>query len=392
MIGTTLTELDFFSPCPRGLEPALAQELTALGAQNVSALAGGVHFRGALALGYKANLWSRLASRVLLRLHECDYRNEHDVYHAARGLPWERWFAVERSIRVDLTAIRSPLKSLEFATLRIKDAVCDRFRDTSGRRPDVDTRNPDVRVYAFLTDRRLTMYLDLSGEPLFKRGYRADTGEAPLRENLAAGVLALTGWIPSEPLLDPMCGSGTFLIEAAMIGRNLAPGRARRFGFERLKNFDAEAWRAQLDQARAAERNDVTLDIRGSDRDGRVLHSARETIERAGLTASIALAQGDALEATPGATAGVLVCNPPYGVRLESQEALQAFYPAFGNVLKQRFNGWRCYILTPQSALPGLIRLRESKRTPLFNGAIECRLFEFRMVSGSLRARRGPAT
>lgn len=387
-----MAELDFFAPCPRGLEPALARELTDLGAQQTKEVPGGVHFRGAAVLGYKVNLWSRIASRVLQRVHECDYRNEHDVYHAARGLPWERWFKVERSIRVDLTAIRSPLKSLEFATLRIKDAVCDRFRDTSGQRPDVDTRNPDVRIYAFLTDRRVTLYLDLSGEPLFKRGYRTDTGEAPLRENLAAGVLALTGWSPQEPLLDPMCGSGTFLIEAAMIGRHIAPGHARRFGFEHLEAFDAGAWRQLLDQARSGERNDVTLDIRGSDRDSRVLQVANEAVARAGLSSAIALTHADALDATPDTPSGVLVCNPPYGVRLESQERLRTFYPAFGNVLKQRFSGWRCYVLTPESGLPGLIRLRESKRTPLFNGAIECRLFEFRMVSGSLRNQKGTAT
>lgn len=383
-----MSDIDFFAPCPRGLEPALASELSTLGAQQAKQVPGGVHFRGALTLGYQVNLWSRIASRVLMRVHEGDYRSEHDVYHAARGLPWERWFVVDRSIRVDLTAIRSPLKSLEFATLRIKDAVCDRFRDARGARPNVDTRNPDVRIYAFLTDRRLTLYLDMSGEPLFKRGYRTDTGEAPLRENLAAGVLALTGWSASEPLLDPMCGSGTFLIEAAMIGRGIAPGRSRRFGFANLTNFDATAWQRLLEQARAAERNDVKLDICGSDRDSRVLRAATETIESAGLAGSISIAQADALEATPNAPSGVLVCNPPYGVRLESQEALRAFYPAFGTVLKQRFSGWRCYVLTPESGLPGLIRLRESKRTPLFNGAIECRLFEFRMVSGSLREKK----
>ncbi len=384
-----MADLDFFAPCPRGLEAVLVEELVRLDAQQPRSVPGGVHFRGALALGYNVNLWSRVASRVLMRVHDGDYRNEHDVYHAARAISWERWFVVDRSIRVDVTAIRSPLKSLEFATLRVKDAVCDRFRDLGGRRPDVDTRNPDVRIFAFLTDRRLTLYLDLSGEPLFKRGYRADTGEAPLRENLAAGVLALTGWQPDESLLDPMCGSGTFLIEAAMIGCNLAPGRSRSFGFERLRSFDAGAWQRLCEQARQGERRDTALDIRGSDRDARVLRAATESIEQAGLAASISIERADALDVVPGARPGVLVTNPPYGVRLESEEVLRTFYPAFGNVLKQRFSGWRCYVLTPESGLPGLIRLRESKRTPLFNGAIECRLFEFRMVSGSLRTKRG---
>ena len=207
----------FFAPCPRGLEALLAAELTALGADAVTPAAGGVGFAGSWETCYRANLESRLASRVLWRVREFEYADEAGVYAAAREVDWPALFGVERSLRVNLTAIRSPLKSLDFTTLRVKDAVCDRFRDACGRRPDVDRTAPDVRIHCFLERTHGTLYLDTSGEPLFKRGWRTEAGEAPLRENLAAGILRLTGWRPEEPLLDPMCGSGTLLVEAAMM-------------------------------------------------------------------------------------------------------------------------------------------------------------------------------
>jgi putative N6-adenine-specific DNA methylase len=315
------------------------------------------------------------------------YRSVQDVYDVARAVPWSNWFTVHRSIRVDVTAIRSPLKSLDFATLRIKDAVCDRFRDETGRRPDVDTRAPDVRISAFLTDRAMTLYLDTSGEPLFKRGYRTETGEAPLRENLAAGIVLLTGWQPGEAFLDPMCGSGTLLLEAAHLGLDIAPGAQRGFGFDRLGDFDARLWKRLRDEARAREQRSRRLTIVGSDRSAEALRATRKTIERLHLSACVSLRRCDALDVEPPAAPGVLATNPPYGVRLGDQRVLAAFYPKFGDLLKQRFAGWRCYVFTAERDLPGLVRLRESKRTPLYNGAIECRLFEFRMVSGRLKER-----
>jgi len=216
-----------FATCPRGLEPVLAGELEACGARDTRAVGGGVHFAGDLAICYRANLESRIASRVLLRVKQAPYRTEQDVYAAAHAVRWSERFDVGCSIRVDVSAIRCPLKSLEFVTLRIKDAVCDRFRADAGSRPDVDTRTPDVRIHAFLDERDVTLYLDTSGEPLWKRGLRGATGEAPLRENLAAGMIALSGWRPEEPFFDPMCGSGTILLEAAQIALGVAPGSRR---------------------------------------------------------------------------------------------------------------------------------------------------------------------
>ena len=214
----------FFATCPRGLEQLLAQELQELNAEKIHPVGGGVGFGGDFTLCYQTNLESRIASRILWQVAAGRYRNEDDIYRAAYALRWNDWFEPALTIRVDVTATRSPLRSLGFVTLKIKDAVCDKFRDLSGRRPSVDTRQPDVPIQGHLTDRDFTLYLDTTGDPLFKRGQRIAQGEAPLRENLAAGVLRLAGWAPGTVLLDPMCGSGTFLLEAAQMA---------------LRNYDA---------------------------------------------------------------------------------------------------------------------------------------------------------
>ncbi len=213
-----------------------------LDAAYVTAAEGGVTFSGPIELAYRANLESRLASRILWQVGHGGYRDERDVYDLARKLDWPSWFRADRTLRVDVAATRSPLTSLEFATLRIKDAVCDRHRDASGVRPSVSKDRPDVRVHAYLTADQATFYLDTSGEPLFKRGYRRETAEAPLRENLAAGLLRLAGWQVGTALLDPLCGSGTIAVEAALIARDIAPGLKRTFGFQKLSWYDGPTW------------------------------------------------------------------------------------------------------------------------------------------------------
>src|SRR6266581_7680282 len=225
----------FFASSPRGLESLLEKELVSFEAGSVQSVAGGVAFSGSWEICYRANLQSRIASRVLWRIAEFAYRDENDVYAAAKAVDWPAFFSVERKIRVNVTAQKSPLKSLEFATLRIKDAACDRFRDALGHRPDVDRTAPDVRIHAFLEEKKGVLYLDTSGEPLFKRGWRVGQADAPIRENLAAGIIRLTGWQPGEPLLDPMCGGATLLVEAAAMARGRAPGEKRGFGFEKLR-------------------------------------------------------------------------------------------------------------------------------------------------------------
>ncbi|MDR5749573.1 MULTISPECIES: class I SAM-dependent RNA methyltransferase [unclassified Caballeronia] len=422
---------DWFVPCPRGLEAPLAAELAEIGQRHLSGapfkagaqVPGGVHFRGGWAAGMAANLHSRIASRVLLKIAHGPYRSENDIYELAYQQQWEQWFTPNQTMRVDITAIKSPLRSLEFATLRVKDAVCDRLRELSGSRPSIDTAQPDVRVFAFLTINECTLYLDTSGDPLFKRGWRLDKGAAPLRENLAAGILRLTGWTPGTPLYDPMCGSGTFLAEAAQVALNIAPGVERRFGFEKLKQYDVNAWQklkvAAVDAKRAARNSRADLQIFGSDISGDMLDKARANLDRAGLP-DFPLKQIDARNMTPPSDApGILVANPPYGERIEVRgrgprgeirdtgrgrrerddedddaftraqpdPADTEFFISFGNALKQRFPGWRAYVLTSDRKLPGLMRLRESTKTPLFNGALECRLFRFDLIAGSVRNR-----
>ena len=381
----------FFAPCPRGLEALLADELRALGASDTRVTAGGVAFAGGWDVCYRANLWSRLASRILWRVAQFDYRSEDDVYAAARAVDWFSLFDVNRTLRVYVTAQKSPLKSLEFVTLRVKDAVCDRFRDDVGRRPDVERASPEVRVHVFLEEKRGALYLDTSGEALFKRGWRAAAGDAPLRENLAAGILRLIKWRPPTPLLDPMCGSGTFLVEAAMMALEVAPGLDRSFGFERLAGYDAGLWRTLREKARARRQPVDRLPIFGSDKSGTALAVARENLAAIGLAGAVELKQMDVLDGGPPAAGGILVMNPPYGERVGSAEELAAFYPRLGDALKQRYAGWTAYILTADLNLARLIGLKATKRTPLYNGALECRLFEYRLVAGSLR-RTKPVT
>jgi putative N6-adenine-specific DNA methylase len=378
----------FFATCPRGLEPLLAEELRQWKAESIHAVGGGVGFEGDFLFCYRVNLESRIASRVLWQVRAGGYRSEDDIYEAAYSLPWTDWFDPARTIRVDISATKSPLTSLNFVTLKIKDAVCDKVRRLSGRRPDVDTRRPDVPIQGHLTDRDFALYLDTTGEPLFKRGQRLATGEAPLRENLAAGILRLAGWSPDTPLLDPMCGSGTILLEAACIALDIAPGLGRHFAFEKLKNFDPRRWRELWQRSAARQKAKVPLPIYGSDLSGDALKAARANFKAAGLANVVSLKRANVLEIAAPAKEGIIVTNPPYGVRLGEQQQLAAFYPKLGDVLKKKFCGWRVYLFSADMRLPKLIRLAVSKRIPLFNGALECRLYEYKMVEGAMRKKK----
>ena len=376
---------DFFAPCPRGLETVLQSDLDAMGAQNVRATEGGVAFSGDWELCYRVNLESRVASRVLWRVKETYYRTEQDIYQAVFELPWQRWFDVSHTIRVNTTAIRCALKSLEFITLLVKDAVCDCFRAHCDERPSVDTLEPDVRIHVFIEDEKLMLYLDTSGDPLFKRGVRQHTNIAPIRENLAAGILRLSGWKPGTPLLDPMCGSGTFLIEAAQTALNIQPGIGRRFAFEKLLNFDAPKWQAMREQAIAAQLPVRPLEIYGSDLYGDAMKTAWRNLQEAGLAECVELKQANILDISAPAEHGVMVANLPYGERMGELDELSELYPKLGDALKQKFGGWTAYLFTADKAILKQMRLSASKRTPLFNGAIECRLLEYKIVSGSNR-------
>lgn len=387
----------YFCPCPRGMEQALADELAEIAQTTGSTslkvhnqVPGGVHCSGTDTDAYRINLHSRIASRVLLRIANRTYANENDIYDLVLEQPWEDWFSVDHTIRVDITAIKSPLTSLEFTTLKIKDAVCDRFRDQFGRRPSVDTRTPDMRIMGFLDQRNFTIYLDTSGEALFKRGWREETGDAPLRENLAAGLLRVAGWKPGMTLFDPMCGSGTILIEAAQMVQGIPPGARRRFAFEKFRNFHAKAWQ---EMKTAIKPNPLPAEptIFGSDISGDMVAMTRHNLRSAGILFEVPLKQIEAQQVQPPTSQpGLLVTNPPYGERIgvrgdstiPQDEMAVGFYQQLSATLKQRFAGWTVYLFTADLGLPKMLRLKESRKTPFFNGALECRLFRFDMVAG----------
>ncbi|SOY89105.1 THUMP domain-containing class I SAM-dependent RNA methyltransferase [Cupriavidus taiwanensis] len=412
----------FFAPCPRGLESALAEELREIAAMpGMAALApfsvhqevpGGVNFSGEMAAAYVVNLHSRIASRVLMRVAARGYRHEDDIYTLARGVRWEQWFSPDESLRVDITAHKSPLRSLNFTALRVKDGVCDAMRERLGARPSVDTVSPDVRIYAHLTERDCTLYLDTTGEPLFKRGWRTEKGEAPLKENLAAGILRLAGWVPGQtfrPFYDPMCGSGTFLIEAAQVALGIAPGGSRSFAFEWLKGMDTKAWQKLKSDAQRARMlaSADELQVVGSDISTDMLAITRANWERAGLPGEARTKQVDArFVQPPYDEPGLLLMNPPYGERIAvrgqrrapedelprdevEEAAANQFASAFATTLKQHFAGWQAWVFTGDLGFPRRLRLKESRRTPLYNGNIECRLFRFDMVRGANRAPQG---
>lgn len=389
---------NFFAVCPRGLEATLADELAALGAGEIRTEAGGIAFNGTLPIAYAANLHSRIASRVLWQVGRRGYRTEQHLYDATQEVRWHELMTPQQTLRVDVTASRSPLASLEFAMLRIKDGIVDRMRATAGERPSIDRQNPDVRVFAFLDTRTVTLYIDLSGEPLFKRGWRADKGEAPLKENLAAGLLALAGWVPGAPLVDPFCGSGTIVIEAATIAAHQPPGLNRAFAFERLQNFDARAWRRLLDAARAALRPDAPAVLHGSDISTHVIALASENAKHAQLDKWLAdgrlrLTAGDARTAVRTSDTGVIITNPPYGEQSAPKSASVArLMSDFGDRLKHDFTDWDAWLLSADRGLPRQMRLRETRKIVLYNGPLECRFFRFEVVGGSYKSSGASAT
>ena len=381
----------YFAICPRGLENLLLDELQAVGGTELRATAGGVFFSGEWEVCYRANLESRIATRILWHIVKGPYAKEEDIYRLAVRQLWPNHFAVSSTMRVVTTAIKCPLKSLDFVTLRVKDAVCDRFREDLGERPNIETRNPDVSVHVFLTENECTLYLDTSGQPLWQRGFRKASVEAPLKENLAAGILKLSGWQPGTPLIDPMCGSGTFLLEAVQMALDRAPGLDRTFAFERLRSFKALAWADIRAAAEARVRPAERMEIRGYDIDERAVRATRRNLQEAGFGAIISVDRSDVLETQPLTDHGILIANPPYGERIGEQDELAAFYPQLGTALKRHWAGWNCFFFTADLRLPKLVGLKPSRKTPLFNGPLECRLFEIRMVAGSNRKNNPPA-
>ena len=412
-----MNSLQLFLPCAAGVEGYLADEIhgiTGLTGQDLMTGRGGVVVRASWREAMLLNLHCRLAQRVLVQLSQTLYRNEKDLYEAASDVAWEIWFTTQQTFKIEVTAQHSPLTSLNFAALKIKDAVADRFRAKRGERPDVNTQWPDVRIYAHLTTDHATLYIDTSGEPLFKRGWRADKGDAPLKETLAAAMIAASGWDATTPLYDPCCGSGTIAIEAAQMACGIAPGLLRRFGFEKLLPYQPHVWQGLLEQAQAAE-HESTAPIFGSDVAHRMVDFAERNAQRAGVAEAIQLRGGDALQRMPPSeTPGVMLLNPPYGERIVAAGiagrgrdefepgALAAqrqgshretaytddggdFFNQLASHWKKNYSGWTAWMLTPDLKLPSRMRLKETRRVPMWNGPIECRLFRFDMMKGSVR-------
>ena len=380
-----MTTHTLFATCPRGLETILAQELQQQGCTAVTPTDGGVSCQGTMVHVYRANLHSRTASRILLQLTRTAYRSENDIYQAAKNIAWHNWFNVSQTFKVKVEGKRANVKSLDFTALKIKDGVCDRFREHGGERPSIDKSHPDIRIHAFLDERNVSIFIDTSGEALFKRGYRQDTGAAPLRENLTAGLLLLAGYNGSQPFQDPFCGSGTLPIEAALIATRRAPGLNRRFGFEQLSNFDAGLWQRLRQEAQAAVLPQAPAPITGSDTDRRLIQTAAVNAREAQVAGHIVFQVADVRDTRPNGENGILLANPPYGVRLEEIQTLHALYPQLGSWLKQHYPGWLCGLLTADRDLPKLMRLSPKRKIPLYNGNLDCRLFLLDMVRGSHR-------
>ena len=403
-----------FLPCAGGVEALLAQEVLHITGVAAQTTRGGVWVQGNERTAMTLNLESRLATRVLWPLFDGPYRDEHDLYDLARRVAWEQWITPEQTLRVDVAAQRSPLQSLNFSALRIKDAVCDHLRETAGARPSVDTQRPDLPIALFVGPEHATIYVDTSGEALFKRGWREDTGEAPLKETLAAALLAAAGWqgrAEDGPLLDPCCGAGTIIIEAAQIACGIAPGAQRRFAFERLLPFKpfAADWR-ELQRAAKARVRDSAVPLFAGDVSFRMTDFATRNAERAGVRSAIEFKTADALQRMPPLPNGTIIMNPPYGERIgpkgqgsgrelraarnapvvvAARESFEGggtpaeFFGQLAAHFKRHYAGWTAWLLSPEMKLPTLMRLKESRRVPLFNGAIECRLFRFDMTAGA---------
>ncbi|NEQ99416.1 MAG: class I SAM-dependent RNA methyltransferase [Cyanothece sp. SIO2G6] len=371
---------EYFATVARGLEAVAARELQALGARNVMPEFTGVAFAGDRALLYRVNLWARIPFRILLILGHCRCRNAEELYTGVQTIDWSAYLRPEQTLAVRATGKNAQLNHTHYTALQIKNAIVDQQRQTMGRRSSVDTQQPDVSINVHVRGDRATISLDSTGESLHRRGYRPAVGTAPLKETLAAALLDLAEWTPDLPLFDPMCGSGTFLLEAALKALNIAPGVFRdRFAFEQWSDFDPDLWNHLRNQAVDEQRSHLLHPIIGSDRDATVLEEARTNLFYGDLVHQIPLSQQDLATVEPPSAPGILVCNPPYGDRLGDVEALQEFYKLMGDVFKQRFKGWVAFVLSGNPTLTKHIGLRPSKRMIVHNGSIECRWLRYEL-------------
>ena len=391
-----MTDLKFVATVPRGFADLLATEITALGAANVRESSGGVSFEGPLAVGYRALLESRMASRVLLQLASAPVATADDLYALARAIDWRLHMAPAGTLACEFTGKHPAINNTHFGALKLKDAIVDQLRDTTRLRPTIETTRPDLRVHAHSGRHGVSLLIDLAGDSLSRRGYRLAGGEAPLRENLAAGILMRAGWprIAKEggEFLDPMCGSGTFVIEAAWIATDTAPGLLRDFwGFQGWRGHDAAVWKELLDAAKARAQQQVPVVMRGTDRNRGAIATAQANARRAGVGRDLIFEQSDISALKPAneaadAPAGLLCVNPPYGTRIPGDEDAANAHTTIGEALRGPFANWNAAVLTGEPTLGQLIGSEAHRVHTVWNGAIECRLLRF--APGERKSRR----
>jgi putative N6-adenine-specific DNA methylase len=370
--------MEFFATTAKGVEEILAGELESLGIRGAVIERGGVRFSGTMEACYRANLWLRTASRVMMPLAEFPCDSPKALYDGVRGILWNDILTPAMTLAVDCSLRDSAMTHSGFVALKTKDAIVDTIRDRCGSRPNVDTHDPDLRVNVHLVKNHCTVSLDSSGVPLDRRGYRLDKNEAPLRETLAAAILMLSGWDGTSPLVDPMCGSGTIPIEAALMAGRRAPGLNRPcYGFQRWPSFDSLLWNRLVAEAQGVAMESLPVELVGCDRSAKAIAMARQNSERARTEHLIKFIRMELADFTPPTGPGTIILNPPYGRRLGEEEELKPLYKLIGDVLKKRCAGYTGYIFTGSADLAKCIGLKASRRMVLFNGPIECRLLRF---------------
>ena len=371
---------EYFATVARGLESLAAKELEGLGAKQVKTEFCGVAFWGDRQLLYRCNLWSRLSFRILKVLTKFPCANVDDLYEGVQSLDWDEYLTPDLTFAVDATGKTEALNHSHFTALKVKNAIVDWQYQAFGDRSTIDTWEADLRVNVHIYRDKCTLSLDSSGNSLHRRGYRPAMGKAPLKETLAAALIKLSGWTPELPFFDPLCGSGTLPLEAALISLNIAPGSFRnQFAFERWPDFDQDLWQQLLQEATDQERKGLRAPISGSDRDPEILQQALTNASMAGLSDQLQFTHQELSQVEAPADQGVMICNPPYGERVGNSTDLAEFYRLLGDVLKQRFKGWKVYILSGNKALAKFIRLKSSRRIPVWNGEIACQLLEYEL-------------
>ncbi len=371
----------FFATCGRGVESVLADELRALGAVDVEPGRGGVAFAGDLELLYRACLWLRTAIRVLRPVLEADVQSPDELYEIVRANDWSRYLTPDHTLAVDSNVRDSAITHSKFAALRVKDAICDQFVETCGRRPSVDVDTPMVGFNLHIYRDHAVLSLDAAGESLHKRGYRPIQTKAPLNEALAAALVLRTGWKRDVPFVDPLCGSGTLAIEAAWIALHRPPGLTRkRFGFQGWMDYDIHLWTDLRDEARRGVLKALPAPVWGSDVRGDAVAFSMDNAKAAGIGHLLRFTKHDVRDfQPPPGEPGVLLCNPPYGERLGEERDLRGLYRLLGDVFKTRLHGWTCFVFTGNPNLAACIGLEPAEQIPLFNGKIPCRLLRFEM-------------